>query len=634
VDAPNDTPDINFVLREGGSISGLVTVDPTGDPLERVRIRIYDSSGNDLGSDRSDSAGSYTVGCLPTGDYYVRTQNSKGYLDEWYQDAVSEEGDLPPVHVDAPNDTPDINFALERGGSISGQIVDLSGEPIEGIEIGVYDSNGNSMSRYDWSDSEGHYTVNTLPSGDYYVRAQNDQGYLGEWYQDADPGEGDPPLVYVEAPHRTPDINFALEEGGSISGQVTDSTGVPIQEIEIEVYDSTGNSIGYTWPDSEGQYTVNGLSTGDYYVRTWSYFQSYLGEWYQDADPGEGDPPPVYVEAPNDTPDINFVLKTGGSVSGTITCEDCSEGQIISFALTEELAPDFSNLMDELISLGYLAVQAEPSPYTLIGLPYDTQVWIYAWWSNQFNFPPEPGDYFGSYEGNPIILTEANPDLTEIDIHLKEVCESDDDCDDDGIGCTDETCDAGTCVSTPNDANCPDDGAFCNGTEFCDLALDCSSTGDPCPGECDVENDVCIGGIPVSIDIKPGSCPNPVNLRSKGVLPAAILGTDVLDVTTIDLDTIRLTREGIESGVPPIRYSYDDVGTPFEGELCDCHDLNGDGYMDLTLKFSSRDLVDELDLEEVASRETIPLTVVGETYDGAPIRGEDCIWLINQPKGR
>jgi hypothetical protein len=57
-------------------------------------------------------------------------------------------------------------------------------------------------------------------------------------------------------------------------------------------------------------------------------------------------------------------------------------------------------------------------------------------------------------------------------------------------------------VNTPNDANCPDDGLFCNGTEFCDPAADCSSTGDPCAaGEvCDESTDTCIAE-PVDLDI-------------------------------------------------------------------------------------------------------------------------------------
>jgi hypothetical protein len=66
---------------------------------------------------------------------------------------------------------------------------------------------------------------------------------------------------------------------------------------------------------------------------------------------------------------------------------------------------------------------------------------------------------------------------------------------DDGIGCTDDSCDEvnDTCASAANDANCPDDGQFCTGTEFCDPVNDCSSTGDSCQaGEtCDETNDIC-----------------------------------------------------------------------------------------------------------------------------------------------
>ena len=123
------------------------------------------------------------------------------------------------------------------------------------------------------------------------------------------------------------------------------------------------------------------------------------------------------------------------------------------------------------------------------------------------------------------------------------------------------------------------------------------------------------------------------------MLPVAVLGTEEFDVTTIDPYTIVMAREGIDDGkVHVIRYSYEDVATPFEGEeLCDCDDLNGDdlngdGIMDLTLKFRVPALVDGLDLDGVESRETIPLKIMGETEDGTLIMGEDCIRIINKLK--
>jgi len=65
----------------------------------------------------------------------------------------------------------------------------------------------------------------------------------------------------------------------------------------------------------------------------------------------------------------------------------------------------------------------------------------------------------------------------------------------DGIACTDDACDEAnaTCVHTPNDAHCADDGLFCTGQEFCDPANDCSTTGDPCDAgtTCNEDTDAC-----------------------------------------------------------------------------------------------------------------------------------------------
>ena len=162
------------------------------------------------------------------------------------------------------------------------------------------------------------------------------------------------------------------------------------------------------------------------------------------------------------------------------------------------------------------------------------------------------------------------------------------------------------------------------------------------PGETTVEDDEGGAGpgeepgtpvlemIKVYLDIKPGSCPNPVNLKSRGVLPVAVLGTADFDAETIDPVTIQLSREGSEGVVkPPIRSDYEDVATPFEGELCGCHDLNADGYPDLTLKFKTQELVENLELGELMG-ETISLTLTGELREsegGTPIIGEDCVWI-------
>jgi C1A family cysteine protease len=65
----------------------------------------------------------------------------------------------------------------------------------------------------------------------------------------------------------------------------------------------------------------------------------------------------------------------------------------------------------------------------------------------------------------------------------------------DGVDCTADSCNETTnqCDYTPNDANCSDDGLFCNGTETCNATGGCLSTGDPCSAgtTCNEETDTC-----------------------------------------------------------------------------------------------------------------------------------------------
>ena len=128
----------------------------------------------------------------------------------------------------------------------------------------------------------------------------------------------------------------------------------------------------------------------------------------------------------------------------------------------------------------------------------------------------------------------------------------------------------------------------------------------------------------LEVDIKPGSCPNPLNVKSQGVLPVAILGTEDLDVTDIDVATVSL------AGVAPIRFDYEDVATPFEGELCDCHEDGPDGYFDLTLKFDTQEIVTALG--DVEDGEYLPLTLSATLVDGTVLEGSDCIRVIKKGK--
>lgn len=128
------------------------------------------------------------------------------------------------------------------------------------------------------------------------------------------------------------------------------------------------------------------------------------------------------------------------------------------------------------------------------------------------------------------------------------------------------------------------------------------------------------------LDIKPGSCPNPLNTGSNGVLPVSLLGTAGFDVTDVDLATLVLGRaDGVGGTVAPTQIQIADTGTPFEGEGCDCHELTGDGILDVSLKFKRQDVVAALQLEQEPAFSYLPLRLSGTLLDGTPFSAEDCI---------
>jgi hypothetical protein len=141
--------------------------------------------------------------------------------------------------------------------------------------------------------------------------------------------------------------------------------------------------------------------------------------------------------------------------------------------------------------------------------------------------------------------------------------------------------------------------------------------------------------IPVHVDINPGSCENPLNVKSKGVLPVAILGAEDFDVTTIDPESIRLIED-----VAPLRWVLKDVGTPLEPflgkERCcgDCDERGTDGVTDLLLHFDRQAIVATLEgLGEVFDENCTVLELragLKEEFGGGGVVGDDIVRILKK----
>jgi hypothetical protein len=137
----------------------------------------------------------------------------------------------------------------------------------------------------------------------------------------------------------------------------------------------------------------------------------------------------------------------------------------------------------------------------------------------------------------------------------------------------------------------------------------------------------------VALDIKPRSCPNPLNVKifekepppnakslKGGVLPVAVLGCDV---SQIDVSSLLL------EGVAPLRHNYEDVSSPVQnGDECECTSAGSDGTMDLTLKFATRDIAAAIGA--VYDGDEIALTLTGQMLDGTPFEASDCVRILSK----
>lgn len=77
----------------------------------------------------------------------------------------------------------------------------------------------------------------------------------------------------------------------------------------------------------------------------------------------------------------------------------------------------------------------------------------------------------------------------------------------------------------------------------------------------------------VDIDIRPGTMPNPLNLRSDGVVPVAVLSDSEFDALSVDRDSLTFGRFGTEASLVKCNAQPEDV--------------NADGLLDLVCHFST-----------------------------------------------
>ncbi len=315
-----DTP-VDIALISLGSISGRITSDSHGSAISGVAVNLYNSNMGSIQSVSTDASGNYILAGLAAGQYCLRTSNALGYVDEYYDNAISS-GSRATITVPSGTAIAGIDFSLAIGGSISGKITRDSDGSGMNRPIAIYNSTGG-LFKSGIANSAGNYSVTGLPAGSYYVVAYNTFGrsryYRNVAYYYA------ATAVEVMQGADTANIDFIMmSSGASISGRVySDKTGAGISDVDVQIYDSGWNIIKNGQTNLSGYYSIDGLEPGSYYIKTLNT-SGYNDEYYSDVAVQNAATPVAIAQGADIIIDIRLGL--GGSISGRVTRDSDGSG--------------------------------------------------------------------------------------------------------------------------------------------------------------------------------------------------------------------------------------------------------------------------------------------------------------------
>jgi hypothetical protein len=113
-----------------------------------------------------------------------------------------------------------------------------------------------------------------------------------------------------------------------------------------------------------------------------------------------------------------------------------------------------------------------------------------------------------------------------------------------------------------------------------------------------------------SIGLPGGSTSTPLNLKSRGVLPYALVSTPTFDALVVDPSTISLGDPETGHSAAPLSWAREDV--------------NGDGLADLLLRFRTTDLV----RSGAATPDTARLVLTARTGAGQSVIGTTGVRIV------
>lgn len=341
-----DPPELKALLERRreqmprGRIVGVV-VTTNGDAIARAEVRATRSNVVETGQSvatrtsavtTTDASGRFSVGLLDDGEYHVEVSKAAHVAaDDRPQSEPRSTARAKVVEGVAE----EVRLALARGGVVSGTIVDVAGEPLQGVRVRALrlrSENGQLVAvATGWdrtTDERGRYRLFGLPSGSYVLaaamnaeasgadRAQH-RGFAVTYFPGTPSIEGAQTVrVQAGAELSALDVAVAPTFTARVTGRAFDSGGEPMVgrvQLTISRHASTVTTEPVaTRINADGTFELTGVPPGTYVLHA-------IGEGGFGRPPQFGvatvvvedrDPAPVTVQtSPGTTLEGRFIVE-------------------------------------------------------------------------------------------------------------------------------------------------------------------------------------------------------------------------------------------------------------------------------------------------------------------------------------
>jgi hypothetical protein len=270
------------------TIRGRVLAADSGRPLRKAQVRLISADEtrrpvrfeNQLTT--TDAGGHYEFGKLPAGRYQL-TAMKGGYVSlEYGQRRPVESG--KPLEVPADQTLEKVDFALPRGGVMTGHVLDEFGEPSANVYVAPmryrFDDRGRrrlTPAGGAATNDLGEFRIFALAPGEYYLSVtfsgefgdSNDRAAYAPIYY---PGTADPDLaerLIVASGQTVTDLSLTLVpvQTVRVSGTAVDSEGRPMPGLLVvepsrSRVAAMNDRTALVQPD--GSFVLGGLTPGEY----------------------------------------------------------------------------------------------------------------------------------------------------------------------------------------------------------------------------------------------------------------------------------------------------------------------------------------------------------------------------------